>query len=218
MLESFSITLIYLLPSLKCWLLRPWTSYGLGRRRSRPDPIPGPGRPPARPAVETHGTYEHIVQVAGRGRGKALRPQWATGSEGVQAGQDLAWGHSGGPDPGTGPGACLFSKPGTDAWVARTSAVQSTIPSSYNPTDVPQSPYPPLPIFLLIKLYIHPSLYSLYPPRLLNIRPQYQKSPSPLAPCLPLSTPCSGPPPVLSRCLSSRRGSSYPGCGPLSEP
>ena len=85
--------------------------------RSRPDPVPGPGRPPARPAVETHGTYEHIVQVAGRGRGKALRPQWATGSEGVQAGQDLAWGHSGGPDPGTGPGACLFSKPGTGAWV-----------------------------------------------------------------------------------------------------
>ena len=113
---------------LKCWLLRPWTSYGLGRRRSRPDPVPGPGRPPARPAVETNGTYEHIVQVAGRGRGKALRPQWATGSEGVQAGQDLAWGHSGGPDPGTGPGACLFSKPGTGAWVARTSAVQSTIP------------------------------------------------------------------------------------------
>ena len=45
---------------------------------------------------------------------------------GLQAGQDLAWGHSGGHDPGTGPGACLFSKPGTDAWVIRTSAVQST--------------------------------------------------------------------------------------------
>ena len=35
----------------------------------------------------------------------------------MQAGQDLAWGHSGGHDPGPGSDACLFSKPGTGAWV-----------------------------------------------------------------------------------------------------
>ena len=35
----------------------------------------------------------------------------------MQAGQDLAWGHSGGHDPGPGPGARMFSKPGTGAWV-----------------------------------------------------------------------------------------------------
>ncbi len=112
-----------------CRLPRPWVLYSLGERRSRPVPVPGPGRPPARPAVETSGTHKCMIQVAGRGRGKARWPQWATGSEGLQAGQDLAWGHSGGPDPSTGPGACLFSKPGTGAWVVRTSAVQSTIPS-----------------------------------------------------------------------------------------
>ena len=90
-----------------------------------------------------------MIQVAGRGRGKARWPQWATGSEGLQAGQDLAWGHSGGHDPGTGPGACLFSKPGTDAWVIRTSAVQST---SHPPTILRMYPNPyiiPVPTALI---------------------------------------------------------------------
>ena len=50
-----------------CRLPRPWVIYSLGERRSRPAPVPGPGRPPAQPAVETSAMHKHMIQAAGEG-------------------------------------------------------------------------------------------------------------------------------------------------------